>query len=107
MAKASILVVEDVRANQMLVDHALKKRGHLVQIVANGRQAVNYVAQNDVDVILMDLQMPLMDGFQATAAIRAMPDKMRVPIIAVTAHATESDQAKCLAAGMLVIWLSR
>jgi len=99
-SKLRVLVAEDVRANQMLMDHALKKRGHDVQIVANGRQAVDYIVQHDVDVILMDLQMPLMDGFQATTAIRALPQKSRIPIIAVTAHATEEDQAKCLAAGM-------
>ena len=95
-----VLVVEDTRANQELVKRALGRRGHVVEVAEDGRQAVDFVSRAAFDVVLMDLQMPVMDGFQATAAIRAMPDAGQVPIIALTAHATADDRDRCRAAGM-------
>jgi two-component system sensor histidine kinase/response regulator len=95
-----VLLAEDVAANQMLVVRTLEKRGHLVEVAKNGREAVERVQSMKFDVILMDVQMPEMDGFQATAAVRAMGNGSYVPIIALTAHAMAGDEEKCLAAGM-------
>ncbi len=96
----NVLLAEDTPTNQMLVVHVLEKRGHHVQVACDGRTAVKLAAQGAFDVILMDLQMPQMDGLQATAAIRALPGMARVPIIALTAHAMVGDRERCLAAGM-------
>ncbi|HEY2828111.1 MAG TPA: response regulator [Pirellulales bacterium] len=98
--KLQVLLAEDMRANQMLVLYALKQRGHQVDVAADGREAVDRAAVCTYDVILMDVQMPLLDGFQATAAIRAQPSGSRIPIIALTAHAMAGDQQRCLDAGM-------
>jgi CheY-like chemotaxis protein len=95
-----VLLAEDTPTNQMLVVHALQKRGHQVEVAGDGQTAVRLAAQAHYDVILMDLQMPTMDGFQATSAIRALPQAMNVPIIALTAHAMVGDRERCLAAGM-------
>jgi CheY-like chemotaxis protein len=78
------------------------KRGHSVSVAENGKQAVAAVASEAFDVVLMDVQMPEMDGFEATAAIRTI-EKSRgkhTPIIAMTAHAMKGDRERCLAAGM-------
>jgi signal transduction histidine kinase len=98
--KLRVLLVEDLPANQMLVTHVLNRRGHDVEVAQNGLQAVELVGQNSFDLVLMDLQMPDMDGFEATAAIRAIPGAARIPIVALTAHALPSDRDRCLAAGM-------
>jgi signal transduction histidine kinase/CheY-like chemotaxis protein len=97
-----VLLAEDTPANQKLVTYVLSKRGHSVEVVQNGRQAMEAVGQQDFDVVLMDVQMPVMDGFQATQAIRksADPHKARLPIIAMTAHALKGDAERCLRAGM-------
>lgn len=95
-----VLLVEDTPANQKLVTQVLRKRGHFVDLAQNGFEAIERATQNDYDVILMDLQMPQIDGFQATAAIRALPNRQRTPIIALTAHAMPGDRERCLAAGM-------
>ena len=97
-----ILLAEDTPTNQKVAQYLLMKRGHIVEIARNGRQALELIAQREYDVILMDVQMPVMDGFQATAAIRALADpaKARLPIIAMTAHALKEDAARCIAAGM-------
>jgi two-component system sensor histidine kinase/response regulator len=97
-----VLLVEDVPTNQMLIRRVLEKRGHQVEVADNGRQAVERVeaAVAPFDIILMDVQMPEMDGFQATAAIREMPGLPRVPIVALTAHAMPGDRERCVAAGM-------
>jgi two-component system CheB/CheR fusion protein len=98
----SILLAEDNPSNQKVAQYVLSKQGHMVEIVENGERAVELVKQRSFDVVLMDVQMPGMDGFEATAAIRALPDrdKAKVPIIAMTAHAMKSDEERCLAAGM-------
>ncbi|HEY2761186.1 MAG TPA: response regulator [Pirellulales bacterium] len=98
--KLRVLLAEDVKANQMLVKYALKQRGHEVDIAQDGREAIELAATGRYDVVLMDVQMPIMDGFQATAAIRALPKVGSVPIIALTAHAMPSDRDRCLSAGM-------
>jgi two-component system sensor histidine kinase/response regulator len=97
-----VLVAEDTPANQKLVRHVLGTRGHNVTIAENGQQALGLVQEQDFDVVLMDVQMPEMDGLQATAEIRKLNDlkKARLPIIAMTAYAMKGDQERCLAAGM-------
>ncbi len=98
----SILVAEDTPANQKVIRAILEKRGHQVQIANNGREAVDRIKQRTFDVILMDVQMPTMDGLQATQLIRQLskPAQAEIPIVAMTAHARREDRRKCLAAGM-------
>jgi two-component system, sensor histidine kinase and response regulator len=98
-----ILVVEDTLANQKLVMELLAKRGHQVAVASDGREAIKLVQEQAFDVILMDVQMPYIDGLQATAAIREAERKSvagRVPIVAITAHALPEDEQRCLDAGM-------
>lgn len=97
-----VLVAEDNVVNRRVVHTMLTKRGHNVVMVENGRQALAAVLRGAFDVVLMDVQMPEMDGHEATAAIRdaEMVTGQRVPIIALTAHAMKGDREACLAAGM-------
>jgi len=96
-----ILLAEDNPANQKLVTYILRDRGHTVEIAGNGQEALWLTEQNHYDVILMDVQMPDMDGIEATAVIRQRETGGgRMPIIAVTAHAMKDDRDRCLAAGM-------
>jgi CheY-like chemotaxis protein len=97
-----VLLVEDNPVNQQVATGLLTRRGHRVTVMANGRDAVEASAIERVDVILMDLQMPIMSGLEATAAIRARErgTPRHVPIVAMTAHAMRGDQERCLAAGM-------
>ena len=96
-----ILLVEDNPANQKVAAYLLRERGHTVEIAADGRQALQFTQHNRYDVILMDLQMPGMNGLEATAAIRAPRERGRhVPIVAMTAHAMKEDRERCLAMGM-------
>jgi CheY-like chemotaxis protein len=98
----SILLAEDTPANQKLLARILSKRGHEVTIAANGRKAVERLADGPFDVILMDVQMPEMDGYQATAAIREIEQLAgaHTPIIALTANSAQSERQACLDAGM-------
>ena len=99
--KLRILLVEDNPANQKLAAYVLEGRGHVVEIAGDGQEAVLLAQHNRYDVILMDVQMPGMDGFDTTAAIRERQNGASLaPIIAMTAHATASDRQRCLAAGM-------
>jgi two-component system, sensor histidine kinase and response regulator len=99
---ARILVAEDNAVNQKLIARLLEKKGHRVDVVANGREAVDAVTRVGYDLVLMDVQMPEMDGLEATREIRATdrPDVARIPIIALTANAMQGDQERCLSAGM-------
>ncbi len=100
--RLQILVAEDHPVNQRLVTCLLEKQGHAVVVVGDGHAAVEVFAQQTFDLILMDVQMPGMDGLEATAAIRAQEQtrETHIPIIALTAHAMKGDQEHCLAAGM-------
>ncbi|HEV8486816.1 MAG TPA: response regulator [Blastocatellia bacterium] len=97
-----ILLAEDNHINQQLAVRMLEKRGHSVVIAANGRQAVAEHQRSAFDLILMDVQMPEMNGFEATAAIRQneKATNNRIPIVAMTARAMKGDRDECLAAGM-------
>jgi signal transduction histidine kinase/CheY-like chemotaxis protein/HPt (histidine-containing phosphotransfer) domain-containing protein len=97
-----ILLAEDNEINQQLALSILVKRGHQVEVVANGKEALAALERRDFDVILMDVQMPEMDGLAATAAIRVLEQTSgrHQPIIALTAHAMKGDKERCLAAGM-------
>jgi len=103
MAKASarILVADDVYMNQILVEALLKTAGHEVTLVANGAAAVEAVQARDYDLVLMDMEMPVMDGIAATQAIRRLGERVRdIPIVALTANAMAEEIARCRAAGM-------
>jgi two-component system sensor histidine kinase/response regulator len=97
-----VLLAEDNAINRELVVRLLSKRGHTVVVAANGKQAVAALEAQSFDVVLMDVQMPEMDGFEATAAIRQKEKAIgtHVPIIALTAHAMKGDRERCLAGGM-------
>jgi CheY-like chemotaxis protein len=100
-APLRILLAEDIKVNQMLVLRQLKNIGYHADVVVNGRAAVAAVRDADFDVVLMDVQMPEMDGFEATRSIRALPDLRHQPrIVAMTANAMEGDREECLRAGM-------
>ncbi len=98
----NVLLAEDNAVNQRLVKRLLEKRGHNVSLAATGRDAVNYVLTQRFDIILMDVQMPDMDGLETTAYIRRFEKDRQVhtPIIALTAHAMNGDRERCLDAGM-------
>ncbi len=95
-----VLLAEDNRVNQQLIIEYLRRVDALVTVVGNGREAVERVAEQPFDVILMDLQMPVLDGLDATRQIRKMVDKHDVPIIALTASAMPGDRERCLGVGM-------
>jgi two-component system sensor histidine kinase/response regulator len=97
-----VLVVEDNPINQQVANAMLRSLGVQVTLASNGQQAVELVQNFDFDLVLMDCQMPVMDGFQATAAIRRLPlgRGERLPIAAVTANALQGDEQSCLDAGM-------
>jgi len=97
-----LLLAEDNIVNQRVAVRLLEKRGHDVVVVNTGRQAVAAVAEQSFDAVLMDVQMPEMDGFESTAVIRQREQTTggRIPIIAMTAHAMKGDRERCLEAGM-------
>lgn len=97
-----ILVVEDNFINQKLINKLLIKKGYNVTLSSNGKQALEICREQKFDLVLMDIQMPLMDGFEATLEIRNLDkaDKIHTPIVAVTAFAMETDRQKCFEVGM-------
>lgn len=95
-----ILLVEDNRVNQLVASSLLRKLGHRVDLAENGERALQALSRRAYDLILMDCQMPVMDGFKATRAIRQNPDWNNIPIIAVTANVMQGDREYCLTSGM-------
>jgi signal transduction histidine kinase/DNA-binding response OmpR family regulator len=97
-----VLLVEDNAVNQRLATRMLEKRGHRVVLAGNGREALEAYSKGSFDLILMDVQMPEIDGLEATAAIREKENgtNTHLPVVALTAHAVKGDREKCLAAGM-------
>jgi CheY-like chemotaxis protein len=103
MTPIRILVVEDENITAMIISAMLQSLGHHVLWAANGTKALEMIEEYDFDCILMDIQMPEMDGLETTRAIRssaATRQKHSVPIIALTAHARQGDKERFLAAGM-------
>ena len=99
----SVLVAEDNAVNQTIIQAMLKQLGHVVTLTANGRDALDALAREDFDLVLMDCNMPVLDGLEATRLLRigaAGVRDARIPVIALTANAMESDREQCLAAGM-------
>jgi CheY-like chemotaxis protein len=101
-SKLRVLLAEDNAVNQRLAMRLLEKQGHSATVVSTGRNALKALDEQPFDLLLMDVQMPDMDGFETTAAIRARErgGAEHLPIIAMTAHAMSGDQERCLAAGM-------
>jgi PAS domain S-box-containing protein len=97
-----VLLVEDNATNQRLAVALLERKGHKVETASNGKEALAALAQRCYDVVLMDVQMPEMDGFEATARIRELErgKTEHIPIVAMTAHAMKGDRERCLEAGM-------
>jgi CheY-like chemotaxis protein/HPt (histidine-containing phosphotransfer) domain-containing protein len=97
-----VLLAEDDAVNQRLTMRLLAKRGHTVSVVQDGAEALAAMERQTFDIVLMDIQMPYMDGLETTQAIRAREQNTatRVPIVAMTAHAMQGDRERCLAAGM-------
>jgi CheY-like chemotaxis protein len=95
-------LAEDNLVNQVLATRLLEKRGHHVQVAGDGREALEELKKADFDLVLMDIQMPVMGGFEATAAVREMEKGTgkHIPIVALTAHAVNGDRERCLAMGM-------
>ena len=97
-----ILLTEDNPVNQRVATRILERRGYRVTLANNGLEALSALEGHDFDVVLMDIQMPEMGGFEATERIRRNEHRLgtHMPIIAMTAHAMEGDRERCLAAGM-------
>jgi signal transduction histidine kinase/DNA-binding NarL/FixJ family response regulator len=102
IAPMRVLLAEDFELNRLFITQVLEKAGHSVTAAENGAQAVELAAQERFDLILMDLQMPVVGGIEATAGIRALDDpaKAATPVVALTAYAFASERERCLAAGM-------
>src|SRR3984893_10579055 len=100
--KLHILLAEDNPINQKLTVRLLEKRDQIVVVASNGRETLAALEEQSFDLVLMDVQMPEMDGFEATTAIRDREKTTgeHLPIIALTAHAMKGDSERCLAAGM-------
>ena len=99
-ASLKILLVEDNQVNQMVAVSLLKKLGHRTDHAENGLKAIQALENNHYDLVLMDCQMPVMDGYEATQRIRQNPEWKDLPIIAVTANVMQGDREDCLASGM-------
>lgn len=101
--KAHILLVEDYKANVLVATALLDEFGYDYTVAENGQEALNLVKSSDFDLVLMDVQMPGIDGFEATHFIREWEQQKgtkRLPIIGMTAHALAGDRERCIAVGM-------
>ncbi len=94
-----ILLVEDNEMNRDMLSRRLQRKGYEVLIAIDGAQGVAMARTEMPDLILMDMSLPVLDGWEATRKIKADPSVARVPVIALTAHAMAGDQEKCVAAG--------
>jgi CheY-like chemotaxis protein len=96
---ARILLVEDNEMNRDMLSRRLERRGHVVSIAVDGEQGVSQARAEKPDLILMDMSLPLMDGWESTRVLKADPETRRIPIIGLTAHAMAGDRERCLEAG--------
>ena len=97
--EAKILVAEDNVMNQLLIKHLLRSRGYKFDLVVNGAEAVETLKTQTYDLVLMDIMMPEMDGYEAMRQIRGKQRFKKLPIIALTAKAMKDDKQKCINAG--------
>ena len=100
LAGVRVLLADDDPVNQLVVEQLLTRLGLRVDVVDGGEQAIERVREQDYALVLMDMQTPVVDGLQATRAIRRLPGRGALPIIALTANAFAEDRERCLAAGM-------
>jgi PAS domain S-box-containing protein len=103
--KLSVLLAEDNEINQKIIEYSLTNAGYRVDIARNGQEAIDMYHRQEYDIVLMDVQMPVLDGYEATQHIREMESTVlngirRIPIVALTANAMKGDREKCLDAGM-------
>ena len=96
---AKILIVEDNEMNRDMLSRRLERRGFAIVMAMDGQQGVEMTRSERPDLILMDMSMPVMDGWAATQAIKADPELSKIPVIALTAHAMAGDREKAMAAG--------
>lgn len=96
---ARILLIEDNEMNLDMLSRRLERRGFEILIAVDGAQGVETARQERPDLILMDMSLPVMDGWEATRRLKADPDMRHIPVIALTAHAIAGDRERCLAAG--------
>jgi CheY-like chemotaxis protein len=96
---AKILLVEDNEMNRDMLSRRLSKRGHDVVIAVDGQQGVDMASSETPDIILLDMSLPVMDGWEAARRLKADPATSGIPIIALTAHAMAGDREKCIEAG--------
>lgn len=100
LPRLRVLLAEDNLVNQKVVTAVLRKRGYIVDVAANGKQALESLSLRNYDLVLMDVQMPELDGIEAARAIRSNDRWKNLPIVAMTAHAMNGDRERCLDAGM-------
>ncbi len=98
--QCTVLIVEDNAINQLVIRGMLLKLGYRVRTADNGAEALEVLRREPVQAILLDCQMPVMDGFATCRALRAMPACAELPVLAITAHSHSGDRERCLAAGM-------
>lgn len=96
---SKILLVEDNEMNRDMLSRRLQRKGHQVLIAIDGVQGLELAQSHEPDIILMDMSLPLIDGWQATQQLKAAPETSAIPIIALTAHAMAGDREKCLQVG--------
>jgi CheY-like chemotaxis protein len=96
---SKILLVEDNEMNRDMLSRRLQRKGHQVLIAIDGAQGVELAHVHEPDIILMDMSLPVLDGWEATQQLKAAPETSDIPIIALTAHAMAGDREKCLEVG--------
>lgn len=96
---AKILLVEDNEMNRDMLSRRLSRKGHEVFIAVDGAEGVDMALSKTPDLILMDMSLPVLDGWEATRQLKATPETKHIPVIALTAHAMAGDREKCFAAG--------
>lgn len=94
-----ILLVEDNEINREMLSRRLVRRGFELTIAINGLEAIDQATTQQPDIILMDMSLPILDGWEAARQLKAMPETQHIPVIALTAHAMAGDREKCFAAG--------